>query len=231
MYENAGMKDYYKILNLAPDCLQADIKKAYRKLAIQHHPDKNDGDKKSEERFKLIAEAYDVLSDEVTRNEYDYIKGFKTTYRSHRNTSGKPSPIKFLVHFKSIKSNVLHSGGHIKKQQLFNSLNNMLSIENINYLIEERDIDTNHLIIDEILTCCIFLDESLKTEIYSKLEKLSDGHPSFFEKVKRLERKPDDDSEKYKLKETIETETSPPLTTVLIFALFILLFIFLLIYV
>lgn len=230
MYENAGMKDYYKILNLPPDSLQSDIKKAYRKLAVQHHPDKNNGDKKSEERFKLIAEAYDVLSDEVTRNEYDYIKGFKTTYRSHRNTSGKPSPIKFLVHFKSIKSNVLHSGGHVKKQQLFNSLNNMLSIENINYLIEERDIDTNHLIIDEILTCCIFLDENLKTEIYSKLEKLADGHPSFFEKVTRLDKKPEIKPGVYELKKVADTETSPPLTTILIFVMFILLFIFLLIY-
>jgi curved DNA-binding protein CbpA len=224
------MKDYYKILNLPPDCPQADIKKAYRKLAVQHHPDKNDGDKKSEERFKLVAEAYDILSDETTRNEYDYIKGFKTSYRNYRNTSGKPSPIKFLVHFKSIKSNVLHSGGHVKKQQLFNSLNNMLTIENIDYLIQERDIDTNHLIIDEILTCCIFLDNTLKTEIYAKLERLADGHPSFQEKVTRLESKQVNDSEKYKLEKNTETETSPPLTTVLIFALFILLFIFLLIY-
>lgn len=230
MHEHVGMKDYYKILNVSPDCPQPDIKKAYRQLAVQHHPDKNNGDKKSEEHFKLVAEAYDILGDETTRNEYDYIKGFKTSYRNHRKASGEPSPVKFLVHFKSIKTNILHSGGHIKKQQLFNSLNNMLSIENIDYLIQECDLDTNHLIIDEILTCCIFLDGNLKAEIYAKLEKLANGHPSFQEKITRLEKKVEHTAEQYQVKKAEDTDTSPPLTTVLIFVLFVLLFIFLLIY-
>ena len=63
------MKDYYNILGVAPDCPQADIKKAYRQLALQHHPDKNQGNKNSEEHFKLIAEAYVILSDPAARNE------------------------------------------------------------------------------------------------------------------------------------------------------------------
>jgi molecular chaperone DnaJ len=64
-------KDYYKALGVPKDASAADIKKAYRKLARQYHPDANKGDSASEERFKEISEAYDVLSDETKRREYD----------------------------------------------------------------------------------------------------------------------------------------------------------------
>jgi molecular chaperone DnaJ len=64
-------KDYYAALGVSKDASQAEIKKAYRKLARQHHPDANKGDSASEEKFKEISEAYDVLSDETKRKEYD----------------------------------------------------------------------------------------------------------------------------------------------------------------
>jgi molecular chaperone DnaJ len=64
-------KDYYKSLGVPKDATPAEIKKAYRKLARLHHPDANTGDAKSEEKFKEISEAYDVLSTEKTRKEYD----------------------------------------------------------------------------------------------------------------------------------------------------------------
>ena len=64
-------KDYYKILGVSKDASQDEIKKAYRKMAIKYHPDKNPGDKKAEEMFKDAAEAYEVLGDEKKRAEYD----------------------------------------------------------------------------------------------------------------------------------------------------------------
>jgi molecular chaperone DnaJ len=64
-------KDYYKALGVAKDASQADVKKAYRKLARELHPDKNPGDAKAEARFKEVSEAYGVLSDESRRREYD----------------------------------------------------------------------------------------------------------------------------------------------------------------
>jgi molecular chaperone DnaJ len=64
-------KDYYKSLGVPKDATPAEIKKAYRKLARLHHPDANTGNAKSEEKFKEISEAYDVLSTVKTRKEYD----------------------------------------------------------------------------------------------------------------------------------------------------------------
>ncbi|WP_163548776.1 molecular chaperone DnaJ [Candidatus Frankia nodulisporulans] len=64
-------KDYYAALGVPKDATAADIKKAYRKLARELHPDKNPGDAKAEARFKEVSEAYDVLSDETRRREYD----------------------------------------------------------------------------------------------------------------------------------------------------------------
>jgi molecular chaperone DnaJ len=64
-------KDYYKVLGVAKDASASEIKKAYRKLARELHPDKNPGDSTAEARFKDVSEAYDVLSDGAKRKEYD----------------------------------------------------------------------------------------------------------------------------------------------------------------
>ncbi|MFW5755437.1 MAG: DnaJ C-terminal domain-containing protein [Tangfeifania sp.] len=66
-------KDYYKILGVSKNASQEEIKKAYRKLAVKYHPDKTQGDKKSEDRFKEIGEAYEVLKDPEKRKKYDQL--------------------------------------------------------------------------------------------------------------------------------------------------------------
>jgi molecular chaperone DnaJ len=63
--------DYYEVLEVSRDCTGAELKKAYRKLALKYHPDRNPDDKEAEEKFKLINEAYQVLSDEEKRAIYD----------------------------------------------------------------------------------------------------------------------------------------------------------------
>jgi len=64
-------KDFYEILGISKNATEAEIKKAYRKLAIKFHPDKNPGNKEAEDKFKEISEAYEVLSNEEKRANYD----------------------------------------------------------------------------------------------------------------------------------------------------------------
>ncbi|HEY8665320.1 MAG TPA: DnaJ domain-containing protein, partial [Tepidisphaeraceae bacterium] len=64
-------RDYYEVLGVPRTATQDEIRKAHRKLARQHHPDMNKGNKASEEKFKEVQEAYDVLSDEQKRRNYD----------------------------------------------------------------------------------------------------------------------------------------------------------------
>lgn len=76
------MEDYYKILEVIKTSSEGDIKKSYRRLAMIYHPDKNPGNKESEEKFKKIAEAYSVLSDKSKRLAYDN----KRSVRKHQTT-------------------------------------------------------------------------------------------------------------------------------------------------
>src|SRR5438874_6533584 len=64
-------RDYYEVLGVPRNASEADVKKAYRKLARQYHPDRNPGDKSAETKFKEIQQAYDVLSDKKQREQYD----------------------------------------------------------------------------------------------------------------------------------------------------------------
>lgn len=80
-------KDYYKILGVERKASTDEIRAAYRKLAMKYHPDKNPGDKKSEDMFKDINEAYQVLSDDQKRAHYDRLG---SAYSNFRTTGGRP---------------------------------------------------------------------------------------------------------------------------------------------
>ena len=72
-------KDYYKILEISREATEEEIKKSYRRIAMQYHPDRNPGNKEAEERFKIASEAYEVLRDPQKREVYDRygIEGLK----------------------------------------------------------------------------------------------------------------------------------------------------------
>lgn len=81
------MEDHYTILGLNESASEDDIKKSFRKLAMQYHPDKNPNDKSAEDKFKKINDAYSVLSDPNKRAEYDHIRRFGG-HQNHFNSNG-----------------------------------------------------------------------------------------------------------------------------------------------
>jgi curved DNA-binding protein len=80
-------KDYYKDLGVGKNATPAEIKRAYRRLALKYHPDKNSGDKSAEERFKVISEANEVLSDPVKRKKYDQ---FGADWKHYEEAGAQP---------------------------------------------------------------------------------------------------------------------------------------------
>ena len=101
-------KEYYKILQIEKNCNNKDIKKSYRKLALQYHPDKNPNNKEAEEIFKKISEAYTVLSDNDKRKEYDNIS---VQHPFIFNTQQNFNPINIFKHFQNKYHMNVHSRG------------------------------------------------------------------------------------------------------------------------
>lgn len=98
-------KDFYKILGVSKDVSEAELKKVYRKLAREFHPDANPGDAKAEERFKDISEAYSVLSDKEQRKEYDAIRAMGGGARFTSGGTGGAGG------FEDVFSNLFGGGG------------------------------------------------------------------------------------------------------------------------
>jgi len=96
-------KDFYKILGVSKDVSDADLKKAYRKLAKENHPDLHPGDAAAEARFKDISEAFDVLSDSEQRREYDAVRAMGGGARFTAGGQG--------AGFEDVFSNLFGGGG------------------------------------------------------------------------------------------------------------------------
>jgi molecular chaperone DnaJ len=106
-------KDFYKILGVPKDASDADIKKAYRKLARRYHPDQNQNDPAAEKTFKDVSEAYSVLSDPEERQQYDAIRAMGGGARFSAHGAGQPGG----SGFEDIFGGLFDAGSHPRGRQ------------------------------------------------------------------------------------------------------------------
>jgi molecular chaperone DnaJ len=109
-------RDYYEVLGLARNASEAEIKKAYRRLAMKHHPDRNPGDKEAEEHFKECKEAYEILSDDRKRAAYDQFGHAGVDPAAAGAAGGFGSGAGFGDIFGDIFSDIFGAGGRGRDQ-------------------------------------------------------------------------------------------------------------------
>ncbi|WP_207493666.1 DnaJ domain-containing protein [Aridibaculum aurantiacum] len=153
-------KDYYKILEVSPNASAADIKKSYRRLALKHHPDKNNGNKLSEAQFKEIQEAYRILGDEKKRTEYNNRNNHFAYSSTSKQKKNQPpvTPHSIMLQATDLKRKVTMLDPYrMNKLAVYQQIEHLLSDHNINILQSFSDARINKRIIDDILVSARFL--------------------------------------------------------------------------
>ncbi|ULQ57327.1 DnaJ domain-containing protein [Flavihumibacter rivuli] len=146
------IKDYYEILEIHPDASEAEIKRAYRKLAMRFHPDKNVGNPYAIHHFREIQEAYEVLSNPSKRNEYHYQRQVfgqngKRSFRYQPVT-----PMQLLKEARQIATHVQQVDiFRMNHEALNNQVLQLLNEPHIKILAEQNEEKTNAAIIQAIL--------------------------------------------------------------------------------
>ena len=167
------IKDYYKILEVSFGCTNNEIKKSYRTLALKYHPDRNDGNKIYEEKFKLITEAYDILSNVNRRIIYDneYEQNIKQTEYKKESPI---TPSKFLNLFIDIKVRLKNLGNqNMYKSIVYKRVIEILDKTVIEFLLDFDDKLINKKIISEVKQICKYLNPEQIKVICLLLSKIA----------------------------------------------------------
>ena len=142
-------KDYYAILQVKPGANLPEIKKSYRRLALQFHPDKNPENPMAKEKFQELTEAYNVLGDARKREQYHYARWWKGTVGKRQNHP-PISPYAILLQCREISNRVKQSNSfRINRDSLFFQLMAIISDERIALLNDWGDGFTNFQIVKE----------------------------------------------------------------------------------
>ena len=135
-------KDHYQILQVPHSASPEEIKRSFRKLAVQYHPDKNEGNSIAEERFKEIKEAYEILYNTEKRQDYHY-KRFASVYEYSILTPG--FILKQCLELKKFTSVIQHY--HINYDLLSHQIKEILSEQSLAVLEKENDLSLNKSIL------------------------------------------------------------------------------------
>ena len=178
-------RDYYVVLNVQPQASQQEIKLAYRKLALQYHPDRNGGNIHTEALFKEINEAYSILSNQQKRADYNRMREAKTTSAntSHARSqpyqkAQRPKPpvsgktILFqCTHLRNVVENA--NPFSIDTDSLLLKIESILSDSHIHILLHENKRIITSQVLHEILICCKPLPQNYFSSITPRLYRLA----------------------------------------------------------
>ncbi|RYY24551.1 MAG: J domain-containing protein [Chitinophagaceae bacterium] len=184
-------ENYYTILGVNRDASEDDVRKAYRKLALIYHPDRNKtGDKVAEERFREIVEAYNVLADKNRRILYDYDlnKGIPKVQQQTRParhakpaaTQTPPRP-EAITHHTICKQahkirtevDIIENKSRIKQAELYKALNTLLSLKHIEIVQTAADRKITRRIIEDVIGASRYVAVPYVERLSSKLVKLA----------------------------------------------------------
>lgn len=181
-------RDYYVVLNVKPEATAAEIKLSYRKLALQYHPDRNNGNVHTEVLFKEINEAYGVLSNEEKRDDYNRLREAhkarvntttsQTAYSSTQNAQRRQPA---AVTGKTILFHSTHLRGVVEKSNpfainadsLFAKIESILSDSHIHILLLENRRMVVSQVIHEMLVCCRALPQNYFNAVTPRLYQLA----------------------------------------------------------
>lgn len=178
-----AFKNYYKTLGLSPNASLADIKKRFRKLALQYHPDTNHGDSFAEIHFREIQEAYETLSDPDKRILYQQEWRLRNP-GIDLNTAYTTTPALILSECTKLHQKVLQMDAfRMNKEQVYHLVNNILSEHNLALLQQEKEHDTNYKIISEVLRVASRLHYNQSNAIALLLKPLAGNNADILSKI------------------------------------------------
>ena len=167
------LKDYYKTLELEPSAALQEIKKAYRKLAHQYHPDKNNDDPYSIAHFNEIKEAYEILTNQAKKDNYLQQRWYNKA-SANTNTQELITPFSILKRALEFeKYTAALDVFRMDRESLFDYMNELLSEETINKLLQFDEPDINQQIMQTLLKPTRFLKYENAVLLTDKLSKFT----------------------------------------------------------
>jgi molecular chaperone DnaJ len=177
------VKDYYKTLNIKPSASLQEVKQAFRKLALLHHPDRNAGNAVSEAIFKEIQEAYQVLSDAKSREDYNY-KRWYTRSLGHIYKEEALTPEAILHQCERAASYVNSINAlQIEWDGLSQHLRQLLNEQNIGILKQYNNTAINAAVTEKILQCMVPLPVRYLPPIAMLLNNLANGNTALQQQI------------------------------------------------
>ncbi len=166
------LKDHYRVLGLKPSATIIEIKKAYRRLALELHPDKTNGDTYAKERFNAVKEAYEVLTSPARREQYLQQRWYQQS-QGRKRTAGIITPETVLQQSLELDRYIRTLDIHrMDRQGLYDHILGILDPGTIEKLNEFNDTMVNSEITMTLLRCSEALDELQEKEVLKRLARI-----------------------------------------------------------